>query len=169
MAQWSFNNPSWTPTAVGDGATMTANGACFLQGGSATQRLQVTEVMMDGLVASTTSPMSMVLARDSIIGVTSITLGTNGKNAPKSPFTAALAAPQVAGFSATTMPQRAATLHLLQLGINAMGGIVRWQAAVKEEGILVYGVAVNVGEVSLSAFTGGTMGAISSHIIYEPD
>ena len=166
MAKWSFSNPVWTPTAVADTATMTANGACFLQGGSATQKLLVSEVYLGGQGGAST-PTFMVLARDSTIGVTAITLGTNGKNAPLDPFTANLAAPQVAGFSATTMPQRAATLHLIQLSFNAFGGIVRWVAFPGEE-ITVYGTAVSIGEVSLSAFTGGTPGALASHLIYEP-
>lgn len=166
MAKWSFSNPVWTPTAVGDTATMTANGACFLQGGAPTQRLTVMEIYMGGQGGAST-PTFMVFARDSTVAITAITLGTNGKNAPLDVFTAALAAPQVPGFSATTMPQRAATLHLLSLSFNAFGGIVRWVAAPGEE-ILNYSAAVNVGECSLSAFTGGTPGAMSSHIIYEP-
>ena len=36
------------------------------------------------------------------------------------------------------------------------------------EEVSVYGNAVNVGEVSLSCFTGGTPGLMSSHIVYEP-
>lgn len=166
MSKWSFSNPSWTPVAVADTATMTANGACFLQGGAATQKLAVSEVELGGQ-AGASSPTFMTLARDSTVGVTSITLGTNGKNAPLDVFAAALAAPQVAGFSATTMPQRAATLHLLQLAFNAFGGIVRWVAYPGEE-IGLYGLSANTGEVSLSAFTGGTPGLLSSHIIYEP-
>lgn len=166
MAKWSFSNPVWTPTAVADTATMTANGACFLQGGGAAQMMNVLEVYLGGQ-AGASSPTFMVLARDSTVGVTSITLGTNGKNAPLHPHTVALAAPQVAGFSATTMPQRAATLHLIQLSFNAFGGIVRWVCAPGEE-ISLFGNAVNVGEVSLSAFTGGTPGALASHIVYEP-
>jgi hypothetical protein len=166
MAKWSFSNPSWTPTAVGDTSTMTANGACFLAGGSATQRLLISEIFLGGQAGSS-APTPMVLARDSTVAATSITLGTNGKNAPLNPDTAALAAAQSPGFSATTMPQRAATLHLLQLPFNAFGGIVRWVAYPGEE-IHTYGNAVNVGEVSLSAFTGGTPGLLGSHIIYEP-
>jgi len=145
---------------------MTANGACFLGGGSATQKLLVSEVYLGGQGGAST-PTFMVLARDSTVAATAITLGTNGKNAPLDPFTAALALPQVTGFSATTMPQRAATLHLIQLSFNAFGGIVRWVAFPGEE-ITVYGTATSIGEVSLSAFTGGTPGALASHIVYEP-
>jgi hypothetical protein len=166
MPKWSFSNPSWAPTAIADTNTMTANLACFLQGGSTTQRINVNEVQAGGLGA-TSAPQFLVLARDSTVAATSITLGTNGKNAPLDVHTAALAAPQLPGFSATTMPQRAATLHLLQLAFNAFGGLVRWLAAPGEE-ISLYGNAVNVGEVSLSAFTGTTASTVASHIIYEP-
>ncbi len=165
MAKWSFSNPSWTPVSVNDTTTMTANGACFLQGGGTAQRINVMEVYAAGQ-ASASAVTPLVLARDSTVGVTSITLGTSGKNAPLDVHTVALAAPQVAGFSATTMPQRAATLHLINLGLNAFGGIVRWLAAPGEE-INLFGNAVNVGELSLSAI-GGSPGAIGTHIIYEP-
>lgn len=167
MAKWSFSNPGWTATGVGDTAAMTANGACFLQGNGATQRISTLEVYLGGLAGAST-PTPMVYARDSTVGVTAITLGTNGKNAPLSISTAAMAAAQVAGFSATTMPQRAATLHLIQLAFNAFGGIIRWVAAPGEE-ITSIGAAVNAGETSLSAFTGGTPGLMASHIIYEID
>lgn len=167
MTKWSFSNPFWTPTAVADGGTQTANGACFLQGGSATQKLLVSEIFEAGLAAAS-SVNDMVFARDSVIAVTSITLGTNGKNAPLDVFAANLAAPQVPGFSATTMPQRAASLHLLPLALNTFGGIVRWVAYPGEE-ITIYGTAVNIGEASLSCLAlTGTPGAMSSHIIYEP-
>lgn len=165
MAKWSFSNSSWTPTAVGDTTTMTANGACFIQGGSATQRLVLSEFYQGGL-AGASSPTFMVAARDSTVAVTSITLGTNGHNASLDGATAALAAPQIPGFSATTMPQRATTLHLLELGYNAFGGIVRWVAAPGFE-LSIVGLSANTGEISHSAFTGGTPGLCNTHILYE--
>ena len=165
MSLWSFSNASWTPVAFADTATMVANQAAFLLGGSTTQRMNIKEVYQGGL-AGASSPTFMVLARDSTIAATAITLGTNGKNAPLDTAVAALAAAQLPGFSATTMPQRAATLHLVQLGYNAFGGIVRWVAS-PEEIITLVGNAVNVGEISHSAFTGGTPGLMNSHIIYE--
>lgn len=167
MAKWSFSNANWTPTAVAAGATQTANGACFLQGGSATQYILTSEIYMGGM-AGASSVNDMVLSRDSLIAVTAITLGTNGKNAPLSPFSAALAAPQVPGFSATTMPQASTTLQMLALSFNAFGGIVRWVAYPGEE-IAQYGVAVSVGELSLSCSSlSGTPGALTSQWIYEP-
>ena len=167
MTKWSFSNAFWTPTAVAAGSTQTANGACFLQGGSTTQLLLISELYMGG-EAGASSVNAMTLSRDSTVAATAITLGTNGKNASLDPFAAALAAPQAPGFSATTMPQASATLQLLALSFNSFGGIVRWVAYPTEE-IKVYGTAVNVGEVSLSCSSlTGTPGAISDHIIYEP-
>jgi len=163
MAKRSFSNPNWTPTAVGDTATMTANGACFLNGSSATTNITHTEWYIGGQ-GGASNPMLFVVARDSTIAATSITLGTNGKDAPLAPQ--AIAAAQGSGFSATTMPQRAATLHLIQLSMNGFGGIVRWVAPPGGE-VFSYGSAVNVGELSLSAFTGGTVGAVATHWIYE--
>ena len=48
-----------------------------------------------------------------------------------------------------------------------VGGIVRWVAAPGEEPSTI-GNTASLGEVSLSAFTGGTAGLTGAHIIYEP-
>lgn len=165
MAKWSLQVNTITPTATADTTALVDNTYLgLIQGGSTTQRINVIEVMMSGQ-AGASSPSIMQLARDSTVGAT-VSLGTGATNAALDTATAALAAPQVVGNSATTDPQRAATLKLLNLSFNAFGGIVRWVAAPGEE-ISLVGNAVNVGEVSLSAFTGGTTGLMGSHIIYE--
>lgn len=167
MAKWSFSNASWTPTAVAAGSTQTANGACFLQGGSSTQYLLTSEIYMGGNAAAS-AVTDMVVSRDSTVAVTAITLGTNGKNAALDPATAALAAAQVPGFSATTMPQASTTLQLLALSFNTFGGIVRWVAYPGEE-LRTVGNSASLGELSLSCSTiAGTPGALSSTWIYEP-
>ena len=168
MAKRSFSNPSWTPVAVADTVTMTANGACFVLGGSGTQRTRIHEIYMGG-VAAASAPTIMTLGRDSTVAATAITLGTNGKNAWHGAASADLAAPPTPGFSATTMPQRSATLGgLLQLAFNAFGGIVRW--VTKDDDVIdIVGNTASLGEVSLSAFTGGTPGLMGSHIIFETD
>jgi hypothetical protein len=56
---------------------------------------------------------------------------------------------------------------LLNLSFNAFGGIVRWVAAPGEE-ISTVGNTQPLGEVSLSAFTGGTAGLMGAHVVYEP-
>ncbi len=166
MAKRSFNVTNVTPTATADAATPLATNTTLgvLQGGAATQRNQISEIFMGGLGGSST-PGVMVAAMNSV-AATVIVVGTSGRDAPLDSATAALAAPAVAGRAYTIAPQRSATLHILQLAFNAFGGIVRWLAPPKGE-IGMVGLAVNTGSFSLSAFTGGTTGPMSSHFIYE--
>jgi hypothetical protein len=164
MAKRSLSTTNITPTATADAAALvdsTYLGAIL--GASATQRTNILEVQMGGIAAAS-APSIMLLARDSTVAGT-LVLGSTF-DASLDAATAALAAPAVVGNSATTDPQRSATLHLLNLTFNAFGGIVRWVAAPGEE-ISIVGLAASTGEVSLSAFTGGTPGAMGSHIIYE--
>ncbi len=166
MAKRSFNVISWTPTPVGDTASMTASGFMGLMGGSSTQKLTVFEVFMGG-AAGSAAPMLMTLARDSTVNITPTALTTAQKDAAFDPSTAALSAAPVSFVAASTEPQRSSTLGLLAIPFNAFGGIVRWLAAPGEE-IGVLGNTASLGEVSLSAYTGGTAGLMGSHIIYEP-
>lgn len=165
MSNRTLSSPGFTPTAHADTATMTANGMLGLLGGSATQRTKIKEICLNGL-ATASAPTPMVLARDSTVAATALGLGTVGRDAADDPATAALAAPPTPFATATTMPQRAATLHLRQLALNAFGGIIKWMANQGEE-INMVGASVNIGEVSLSCYTGGTPGLISGHIVYE--
>ncbi len=165
MAKRSFSVATSTPTATADGVNLvndSYNGV--LQGSDTVQRTMVSEVYLGGQAAAS-APTIMVLAMNDVVA-TVVVLGTEGRDAPLDPATAALAAPVEVGRSATVLPQRDALLHLLQLSFNAFGGIVRWLAAPGEEVGLV-GDAVSLGSMSLSAFSGGTPGVIGSHIIYE--
>ncbi len=162
MAKWSANVPTWTPTAVADATNMTNTGYMALQGGNATQTIRIQEVYMGGQ-ATATSPCIMLVARDSTVGATL----SVGRLAALDPSTAALAAPMIVFNTAGTLPQRSATLSLLNLSFNANGGIVRWVAAPDEE-VKMLGNTASFGEISLSAFTGGTVGLMGSHFIFEP-
>lgn len=166
MAKWSFQVANFTIAATADAANMTDNTYMGLMGGSTTQRINIMEVFMGGLAASS-APAIMQLARDSTVQATPTALTTGQSNAALDPNTAALAAPQVAFTAATTKPQRSATLAKLNLAFNLFGGLVRWLAAPGEE-FTILGNTASLGEASLSAFTGSTAGALSAHIIYEP-
>lgn len=162
MARWSANETTWTPIAVADATNFTDTGYMAYQGGSSTQFSNVLEVFMGGQ-AGASSPSIMLVARDSTVGATL----SVGRLAALNPFTAALAAPPVVFNTASTKPQRSATLSILNLSFNAFGGIVRWVAAPGEE-IGVSGNTASLGELSLSALTGGTPGLMGSHFIVEP-
>ena len=165
MAKYSVSWKSITPTATADTTNFTDSTYPFiLQGGNSTMRLNIHAVYMGGEASSTSSPSIMVLARDSTVGA-AVTAGTT-RNALTDGSSTAPGTTAVTGHIATTKPQRSSTLHLLDLSFNAYGGIVRWVAS-PDQAISVVGNTASLGEVSLSAFTGGTTGAMSGHCLYE--
>ena len=168
MAKRTFGNTNWTPTATADTTALANATYQALKGGSTTQRLEVNEIYMAGN-AAVHSPTFMQLARSSTLGITPTALAAPAFDGPLDPNTAALAAPPVSYTAAATGPQRSAVVGdgRLNVDINAFGGVVRWVAAFREDWI-IHGSAVTIGESTLSAFTGGTVGALNSHIIYEP-
>lgn len=165
MAKRSFSVATATPTATADTVNLANNTHMgVMQGGAATQRNQISEIYLGGQ-AGASAPTIMVAAMNST-AATVIVVGTEGRVAPLDSASADLTAPADVGRSGTVVAQRSATLHLLQLSFNAFGGIVRWLAAPGEE-IGMVGLAVDTGSFSLSAYTGGTPGLMSSHFIYE--
>jgi len=165
MARYSFNVTSITPTATADTTNLVdSTYLMYLQGGNSTQRENISEIYMGGEAASSSSPSIMVLARDSTVATG--TVGGGRVAVLDASNTAPGTVPNVGNTAATTKPQRSSTLHLLHLSYNAYGGIVRWVARPGEE-ISVVGNTASLGEVSLSAYTGGTTGAMSAHVLYE--
>lgn len=173
MARRIVSVTTITPTATADTTNLVDSTYPFiLQGGSATQVNWIWEVSLSGQAASSSSPTFMVMAQDSQVATGSNTRGTGQKDAGTNPASAALAAPAVTGnANATNKPQRSATAGLANLSLNAFGGVYFWRANRVEECFVVAGNAAPAtglaGEVSISAFTGGTPGAIGAHMIYE--
>lgn len=156
-----------TPTATADTTNLAdATYPFLLQGGSASQLNRVSEVSITGQAASSSSPTFMILSRDTTVAVTNSN-GAGQTDAPVDPATAALAAPALTGNTNTTKPQRSSSAHLLNCSLNAFGGNFFWRANKVEEMMPVLGNTQPLGEVSLSAFTGGTPGAFGAHMVYE--
>lgn len=168
MPAWSFSAVNYTPTAQADAGALTNATYQGIKGGSATQKITVKEIEIAGL-AGTSAPTIMQMARAGTVETTPTALAAPNSDGPLDPASAALAAPPVTFVAAATGPQRSNSTSAarLNLALNAFGGIVRWVAA---EGAAwgQVGNTATLGESILSAFTGGTVGAISSHIIYEP-
>lgn len=164
MAKRSFVLATWTPVAVGDTANYTDNGYCALQGGGSTQRTKITSLYMGGQAVAS-APSLMLLSRDSTVGATLTALTTGQSDAALDPATAALAAPVVPFTASTTKPQRSATLKGFNFSFNAFGGVVNWAAG--DEELWLLGNTASFGEVSLSAYMGGTPGLLGSNIVYE--
>ena len=169
MARRIVSVTTQTPTATADTTNLVdATYPFLLKGGSSTQINRIHEVSISGQAASSSSPTFMVLAFDSTVATGTNTNGTGQTDAPMDSSTAALSAAAITGNSnATTKPQRAATLHLMNCSLNAFGGVYFWRANKIDECVGVYGNTANIGEVSLSAFTGGTPGACGFHMVYE--
>lgn len=168
MAKRIVSVTTQIPTATADGAVNLADATYpfIFQGGSGTQRTNILEIYLGGQ-AGASSPTFMILSRDGQVASGANSNGAGQTDASLDAATAALAAPVLTGnTNATNKPQRSATLHLLNLSLNAFGGIVRWVAAPGEE-ISIVGNTASLGEISLSAFTGGTPGLLGSHGIYE--
>jgi hypothetical protein len=169
MAKRSFQVATWTPTATGDGTTY-ANGTFMSLGaGSTTQVLEVLEIYVGGQAPSTSSPCILQFARDLVLAATPTALAAPNGDGQVDGVSAAPATTPVACVQATTNPSRTntATTARLNMSMNAFGGAVKYQAN-RGEGWRIVGTAVSVSESSLSAFTGGAVGLIGSHIIYEP-
>lgn len=169
MARRIVANVTLTPTATADTTNLAdATYPFMLQGGSATQLNRVHEISISGQASASSSPTFMLFSRDSQVATGSNTNGAGQTDAAIDPATAALAAPAFTGNSnATLKPQRSATLKLMNCSLNAFGGVFFWRANKIDECPAVLGNTASFGEASLSAFTGGTPGAIGSHMIYE--
>lgn len=167
MAKRSASHRSITPTATADTTNLVDSTYPFaIQGGSSTQQNRISEVFLGGQ-ATASAPTFMVLGRDSTVGAT-LTADTTMNDAACDPATAALAAAAATFNKATTKPQRSVTLGcLLNLSFNAFGGIVRWTAPDRASEIVLVGNTASLGEISMSAFTGGTAGLLGGHMIYE--
>ena len=170
MAKWAMTVNALTPVAVADNASMTNAGYAALQGGSTTQINNIWEVSIGGQ-ATSSAPTFLTLAYDSTVGATLVTLSSPNGAGSLNPASAALAAPPVGFISATTtVPKRSNTITQpkLQFSFNAFGGIAFWRAGDEGSCFQLLGNAASNGEASLSAFTGGTPGAINPPIVYEP-
>lgn len=167
MTQRVFSHPNWTPTAQADTSALTNATYMAIKGGASTQINLITEVEMGGL-AITTSPTLMELARASTLETTPTALAAPAVDGFKNPSGSALSAPAVSFTAAGTGPQRSAvtTDTKLRLTINAFGGILRWGVP-ETEAYGMVGNTASAGECILSAFTGGTPGAIGAQIVYE--
>lgn len=96
-------------------------------------------------------------------------LSSPNTSGPMSPLTAALTNPVVGFIAAATLPIRSnsVTIAKMVFCFNYFGGVVRWYSGPGQEWSQ-YGTAVNVGESTLSAFTGGGGGLMGAHICFEP-
>src|SRR5262249_20440806 len=111
----------------------------------------------------------MLLSYDSQVASGTPTRGSGQMDVNLNPATAALAAPALTSNQyGTNKPRRSNAGHLANMSVNAFGGVYFCRANRTEECFTVLGNGTTSGEISLSAFTGGTPGLLGQHMIYEP-
>lgn len=168
MAKWTFTAPSFTPAATADNQDLGDNTHMSLQGANSAQRMDIMELYLGGQAPSVSSPCIMLFARDFQVATGTLSMGGGARNGAIDPGTSALAAPQIPFTAATTnKPRRTTTLATLNLSFNAYGGLVRWFAPDQGSVIKMLGNVASFGEMSLSAYSGSTVGPMGAHIIYE--
>lgn len=164
---FSLEGQSWNNTAQGVAATTWQ----ALKGGAATQIIDILEVLVSGMAASSI-PSGFTLGYSSTLGVTPTTLASPGFDGPMVVNATALGSLVIAYFAAATgpIPAVATTLPKLNLGLNAFGGILRWNAAPTQQWTMI-GNTTNGGETVLwNNTTAGSSAtaAANAHIMYEP-
>jgi len=168
MAKRVFQHATWTPTATADAAIMANTTYMAIEAANASQGLNVTEIQMGGQ-ATASAVNIMQFARSVTIGTTPTALASPNADGPKTGLTSALATVPLTYGAASTGPLRSSvsTQARLNLSFNAFGGIVKWFCQPGEEWGII-GVTASISGSTLSAFTGGNVGLMGSHIEYEP-
>jgi hypothetical protein len=168
MAKWVATYETFTPVGVSNATNMTDAGHWSLQCGTATQRVDIFEVMLVGQSTTAGNMNSVFLARNGTLGATLTALSTVQANAPLNPASVAPTSAPVAYSASTTKPQRGLTLTKLALGFNPFGGIVRWRTEPGSGGeFQLLGTSTASGEAGISASTIGTPAAMMATIQYE--
>lgn len=169
MAKRLFSYQNWTPTATADAAALANSTYMAVKGGSSTQRVKVIEIAISGLAPSASSPTLMNFARSSTVATTPTALAAPASDGFEDPSASALSSSTITFTAAGTGGQRSAvtTDGKINVALNTYGGVFKWNAPQDGEFVLL-GNTASSGEAYLSAFTGGTVGAVSAHIMYEP-
>ncbi len=170
MAKRLFTTAGLTFTASAAGSVTTTSAYMAVKGGSATQLIDVLEIMFSGKVGTSTV-VGLVFKRASTLETTPTALAAPHSDGPMHPATAALAAPAVTFVAASTQPTPSNTVTdaTLQLGLNGFGGIVRWNAAPGQQWSILTATAPGGESVLFNSSThGGVTCAGDGHIIYEP-
>lgn len=171
MPMYSFTVGAFTPGAgTADGSSLTASTYMALQGGVAAQVSFIDEIEMAGQAGAATSPLIMLLGRDSTVVATPTALATPNSNGLLDPSGGVLTNLPVGAITGATQAIRSnsVTLAKKNLTFNAYGGVLVRNWANTQDRMGIIGVTASLGEVSLSSFTGSTAAiAIGAHMLYE--
>lgn len=157
MANYTTALAGWTPVAHADGASSLADNSYSAVRTTTASTIKIVDVYIGGEATSSTVNR-MSLRRLS----TNATTPTDVAPGKLNPLSAAAVSQNYS--VASTGPTIAATAHLLNLAMNAFGGIVRWAAAPGDEIWATAQTAPN-GQLVLDSISG--TGVVSTHLHWE--
>lgn len=171
MAKRLFTTQGLTFTASAAG-TIFGAGANYMavKGGAGTQLIDILECKVSGMASASTLG-GFVVRRISTGETSPAAIAAPNSDGGMFPGISALTNVVVTFISATTqpIPSNTPTDAALDLGLNAFGGIIRWNAAPTQE-YKIYGATAPGGYACLfnSSTALGVNCAANAHIIYEP-
>lgn len=171
MAKRLFTSQGLTFTAAAAGtANIASNTYMAVKAGSTTQMLDVLEILVSGK-ASASAIGGFIFTRSSTLETTPTAIAAPHRDGLMSPQGTALSTTVTVFVAATTgpTPSNTVTDAALQLGQNAFGGILRWNAAPFQQWqILGNGAPGQESLLFNSSTGGGANAAADAHIMYEP-
>jgi len=170
MAKRLFTAQAQSFTAQATAATLTNATYMGIQGGNSTQVVDILEILISGF-ASASTVAGFTFSPASTTPTTPTALASPNSDGPLVANATALSTVVTTYVAAGTGPQasNSATVAKLNLGMNAFGGIIRWNAAPTQQ-IQSIGNATTTGSWLLfnSSTGGGTTASANAHIMYEP-
>lgn len=156
-------------TGTANNTLLTTSQYMALFGASATQRIDVNEILISGFASSSAAAIFQ-FAHASVLHATPTALAVaTASDGPIDSSAGPLASAPTTMIAATTQPTTTnnTTDPRLNLGLNLNGGIIRWVAAPNMNWTQL-GNTATLGESYLATFTGSISGTFSAHLLYEP-
>jgi len=170
MAKRIFTSAGLTFTATAAGSVATTSGYMALKAGAVTQLVDVLEILVSGKNSASVVG-GFVYKRASTLETTPTALAaphSDGLMLPAGTAISSTVVPFVAAATQTT-PSNTVTDATLQLGMNAFGGILRWNAQTFQQWQILGSGAPGQESVLVNLTTyGGATTPADAHIIYEP-
>ena len=169
MAKRAFATQGVSFVATAQGA-QTNNNYMALYGGSATQTIDLLEVLISGMATSSIVTSMGVRRTATPNFATAAALVIPNTDGPMHPATAALTAAPAVFISATTPPTTSTTITdaALNLALNAFGGIIRWNAAPTQQWTILGNTFPFAAVLQNGTGGGASTATMNAHFIYEP-
>ena len=166
---FTAQNQTWTAQATNTALTNATY--MGIQGGSTTQVVDILEILVSGFASAST--VAAFTFSPGGTPTTPTALASPNSDGPLNQNGTALVSGSTvityvaAGTGSTA--SNAATVSKINLGMNAFGGIIRWNAAPTQQYTLIGNAATTgVGILFNSSTGGGSTAAANAHIMYEP-